>query len=151
MFHVQSSEGNSELLNSELQSAIYLRSLQQASYALRVAGERRVTFLADVFNLFNERRITYYSQNTQLDNNVTNPDFGKPVNTNLAGNPPQYQTPFNMRVASSSSRISKRVRSGATSVAPFFCEVPNAPTRCCCSRFDRCARRVAGLRTEDCR
>jgi hypothetical protein len=27
-----------------------------------------------------------------------NPDFGKPVNTNLAGNPPQYQAPFNMRV-----------------------------------------------------
>jgi Carboxypeptidase regulatory-like domain/TonB-dependent Receptor Plug Domain len=70
----------------------------QASYAIRTGGERRITFLADVFNLFNERRITYYSQNTQLDNNVTNPDFGKPVNTNLSGNPPQYQSPFNMRV-----------------------------------------------------
>jgi hypothetical protein len=70
----------------------------QAAYAVRMAGERRVTFLADVFNLFNQRRILYYSQNTQLDNNVTNPDFGKPVNTNLSGNPPQYQTPFNMRV-----------------------------------------------------
>jgi len=70
----------------------------QASYAVKTGGERRITFLADVFNLFNQRRITYYSQNTQLDNNVTNPDFGKPVNTNLAGNPPQYQSPFNMRV-----------------------------------------------------
>jgi hypothetical protein len=70
----------------------------QASYAVRTGGERRITFLADVFNLFNERRITYYSQNTQLDNNAPNPDFGKPVNTNLAGNPPQYQVPFNMRV-----------------------------------------------------
>jgi hypothetical protein len=70
----------------------------QASYTLRAASERRITFLADVFNLFNQRRILYYSQNTQLDNNAINPDFGKPVNTNLAGNPPQYQAPLNMRV-----------------------------------------------------
>jgi hypothetical protein len=70
----------------------------QASYSIRSAGERRITFLADVFNLFNQKRILYYSQNTQLDNNAPNPDFGKPVNTNLAGNPPQFQAPLNMRV-----------------------------------------------------
>jgi Carboxypeptidase regulatory-like domain/TonB-dependent Receptor Plug Domain len=70
----------------------------QASYSLRMSGAQRLTFLADAFNLFNERRIKYYSQNTQLDNNVPNPDFGKPVNTNLSGNPPQYQVPFSMRV-----------------------------------------------------
>jgi hypothetical protein len=70
----------------------------QASYAIRTGGERRVTFLADVFNLFNQRRVLYYSQNTQLDNNVPNPDYGKPVDTNLSGNPPRFQTPFNMRV-----------------------------------------------------
>jgi hypothetical protein len=70
----------------------------QASYAIRTGGERRVTFLADVFNLFNQRRVLYYSQNTQLDNNVANPDYGKPVDTNLSGNPPRFQVPFNMRV-----------------------------------------------------
>jgi hypothetical protein len=70
----------------------------QASYALRMAGERRVTFLADVFNLFNQRRVTSYSQNTQQDNNVTDPDFGKPISTIFAGNPPQFQAPLNMRV-----------------------------------------------------
>jgi hypothetical protein len=70
----------------------------QASYAVRTGGERRITFLADVFNLFNQRRVLYYSQNTQLDNNVANPDYGKPVDTNLSGNPPRFQTPFNMRV-----------------------------------------------------
>ena len=70
----------------------------QASYAVRTGGERRITFLADVFNLFNQRRITYYAQNTQLNNNQPNPDFGKPIDTNLGGNPPQYQAPFNMRV-----------------------------------------------------
>jgi hypothetical protein len=70
----------------------------QASYALRVAGERRVTFIADVFNLFNQRRVLSYDQNTQQDNNVPNPDFGKPISTIFAGNPPQFQAPFNMRV-----------------------------------------------------
>jgi hypothetical protein len=70
----------------------------QASYAVRMAGERRVTFLADVFNLFNQRRVTSYSQNTQQDNNVTDPDFGKPISTIFAGNPPQFQAPLNMRV-----------------------------------------------------
>jgi hypothetical protein len=70
----------------------------QTSYALKMAGERRVTFIAEFFNLFNERRVTYYDQNTQNDNGITNPDQGKPVNTGLGGNPPQYQSPFNMRV-----------------------------------------------------
>ena len=70
----------------------------QASYAVRIAGERRVTFLADVFNLFNQRRVTSYSQNTQQDNNVTDPDFGKPISTIFAGNPPQFQATLNMRV-----------------------------------------------------
>lgn len=70
----------------------------QAAYAFRISTQRRLTLIADVFNVFNQRRITYYEQNTQLDNNVTNPDFGKPVNTGLSGNPPQFQAPFNMRV-----------------------------------------------------
>jgi Carboxypeptidase regulatory-like domain/TonB-dependent Receptor Plug Domain len=70
----------------------------QASYAVKMASERRVTFIADVFNLFNERRVTSYDQNTQLANSVTNPDFGKPISTIFAGNPPQFQAPFNMRV-----------------------------------------------------
>src|SRR6185436_9279164 len=37
----------------------------QASYALGLTGSRRVTLLADVFNLFNQRRVTSYDQNTQ--------------------------------------------------------------------------------------
>jgi hypothetical protein len=70
----------------------------QASYALRMAGERRVTLLTDVFNVFNERRVLNYNQNTQLDNGPADPDFGKPISTIFAGNPPQFQAPFNMRV-----------------------------------------------------
>jgi hypothetical protein len=38
----------------------------QASYSLKVGGTRKVSFLADVFNLFNERRTLNYDQNTQL-------------------------------------------------------------------------------------
>ncbi len=70
----------------------------QASYALQMANERRVTLLADIFNLFNERRTLNYNQNTQLDNGPADPDFGKPISTILSGNPPQFQVPISMRV-----------------------------------------------------
>jgi hypothetical protein len=70
----------------------------QAAYALRMAGERRVTLLADIFNLFNERRVLNYNQNTQLNNGPTDPDFGKPISTIFAGNPPQFQVPLSLRV-----------------------------------------------------
>jgi hypothetical protein len=69
----------------------------QASWALRM-GSRRLTFLADAFNLFNQRRITNYDQNTELGAGTPNPDFGKPISTIFAGNPAQYQAPFNLRV-----------------------------------------------------
>ena len=70
----------------------------QAAYTLKLSAQRRVTFLADVFNLFNQRRVLSYNQNTQLDNGPEDPDFGKPISTVFSGNPPQFQSPFNMRV-----------------------------------------------------
>lgn len=70
----------------------------QAAYGLKMGGSRKVTFLADIFNLFNSRRVTSYDQNTQLTYPNTNPDFGKPVNSLLSGTPPQFQAPFNVRV-----------------------------------------------------
>jgi hypothetical protein len=70
----------------------------QASWVLKLQGTRRVTFLADVFNLFNERRVTNYDQDTQLNAGTPNPDFGKPVNTLLSGTPPQFQSPFALRI-----------------------------------------------------
>lgn len=70
----------------------------QASYGFRLANQRRVTLIADVFNLFNEERVRNYDQDIQLSANTPNPDFGKPVNTLLSGTPPQFQSPFNMRV-----------------------------------------------------
>jgi len=54
--------------------------------------------MAEAFNLFNERRINGYDQDTQLGASTANPDFGKPVNSLLSGTPAQYQAPFNLRV-----------------------------------------------------
>jgi len=70
----------------------------QASYTLMRASNRRVTFVADVFNLLNLRRVTGYDQDTQLDASTDNPDFGKPIATILSGNPPQFQAPRNLRL-----------------------------------------------------
>ena len=70
----------------------------QASYVVNMGTARRLTFLADIFNLFNQQRVLSYDQNTQLTYPASNPDFGKPINTNLGGNPPQFQAPRNIRV-----------------------------------------------------
>jgi outer membrane receptor protein involved in Fe transport len=70
----------------------------QASYVVKVGATRRVTFVADIFNLFNERRTLSYDQNTQLQYPNVNPDLGNPVNSLLSGTPPQFQAPRNVRV-----------------------------------------------------
>jgi outer membrane receptor protein involved in Fe transport len=70
----------------------------QAAYALHMAGNRRLTFIADMFNLFNNRQVTGYDQDTQLNASTPNLDYGKPVNSLLSGTPPQFMAPFSMRV-----------------------------------------------------
>jgi outer membrane receptor protein involved in Fe transport len=70
----------------------------QAAYAIKVGATRKVTFVADIFNLFNERRTLSYDQNTQLSYPNPNPDLGNPVNSLLSGTPPQFQAPRNVRV-----------------------------------------------------
>ncbi len=70
----------------------------QAAYAVKSSGARKVTFLAEVFNLLNERLVTSYDQNTELSAGVDNPDFGKPVNSLLSGTPPQFQAPRTVRL-----------------------------------------------------
>ncbi|HEY3044412.1 MAG TPA: hypothetical protein VGJ39_10325, partial [Vicinamibacterales bacterium] len=70
----------------------------QASWAVKRMGTKTLTFVADLFNAFNQRRITNYDQNLELNGGTKNPDFGKPVNSLLAGTPPQFQAPFNLRV-----------------------------------------------------
>jgi hypothetical protein len=70
----------------------------EAAYALKIGGNRRLTFMADVFNLFNEKRVLVYDQDTELNAGTANPDFGKPVNSLFGGTPSQYQIPFTLRV-----------------------------------------------------
>ena len=70
----------------------------EAAWALKFAGNRRITFMADVFNLFNEKRILNYDQDTQLNAGTANKDFGKPVNSLLSGTPAQYQVPITLRI-----------------------------------------------------
>jgi outer membrane receptor protein involved in Fe transport len=70
----------------------------QASYSVRAGAGRKITLLADVFNIFNEQRVLVYDQNVQLTYPNPNPDFGKPVNSILGGTPPQFQSPINARV-----------------------------------------------------
>ena len=67
----------------------------QASYNLRF-GERRITLLADVFNLFNLRRVVDYDAWSDLAFESANPDFGKPISQLTAG--PAFQAPFMLRV-----------------------------------------------------
>ena len=68
----------------------------QASYAIN-AGGKRLTLLADVFNLFNIRRVTDYNAAVEYPSfGVDNPDFGTPTSANVAGQ--QYQRPFTLRL-----------------------------------------------------
>jgi hypothetical protein len=67
----------------------------QASYVMRF-GDRRLTLLADAFNLFNLRRTIDYNTYTELRFGVPNPDFGTPTSQNVAGQ--MFQTPFTLRV-----------------------------------------------------
>jgi len=70
----------------------------QASYVVPMGANKRLTFLADIFNLFNNTQVTSYDQNTQLTYPNVNPDFGKPVNSLLSGTPPQFMAPRNIRL-----------------------------------------------------
>jgi hypothetical protein len=67
----------------------------QASFHVRI-GERRVTLLADAFNLFNLRRTVDYNAFTELSFGEQNPDFGTPTSGNVAGQ--MFQQPFSLRL-----------------------------------------------------
>jgi len=70
----------------------------QASYNVKLGGHRGLTLVADAFNVFNTQTVLMYDQWTEVSFQVPNPDFGKPITQVLAGHPPQFQTPFQLRV-----------------------------------------------------
>jgi outer membrane receptor protein involved in Fe transport len=69
----------------------------QAAYDWKLGGERRVTLLADVFNLFDQQIVQGYDNFTSLTfGGGPNPNFGQPTSQILAG--PQIQTPRQIRI-----------------------------------------------------
>lgn len=67
----------------------------QASYVMRFGG-RKITLLADAFNLLNLRRTIDYDSFVDQSFQVANPDFGLPVSSLVAG--PAFQAPFALRI-----------------------------------------------------
>ena len=69
----------------------------QASYSLNLGATRRVTLLADAFNLFNLRRTLDYNAAVEYPGfGVQNPDFGTATSANVAGQ--MFQAPFQLRL-----------------------------------------------------
>jgi hypothetical protein len=66
-----------------------------ADYTWKVAEGKNVKFVADLFNVFNQKRLVHVDQNFQLDKFTPNPDFLKPNTVNFAY---PYQVPFHARL-----------------------------------------------------
>lgn len=66
-----------------------------ADYTCKVAEGKNLKFVADFFNLFNQKRLVRVDQNFQLDKFTANPDFLKPNTLNYAY---PYQVPFHARL-----------------------------------------------------
>ncbi len=67
-----------------------------ADYAFRL-GERRLTLLADAFNLFNRQSATWYDYFYETTTGVLNPNFGQAVNGG-SSSAPSFAPPFNLRL-----------------------------------------------------
>jgi hypothetical protein len=58
-------------------------------YALSLGGNRKLTLLADAFNLFNRRDAQQYDYYTEIAPNRPNPDFGRVID---------YRAPLQFRI-----------------------------------------------------
>jgi hypothetical protein len=70
----------------------------QASYNLKLAGTRNLTLIADIFNVFNQRRTLDYDTWTELSFGVPDPDFGAPISKVSTNALSQFQTPLQLRI-----------------------------------------------------
>jgi hypothetical protein len=69
----------------------------QAAYDWKLGGDRRVTLLADIFNLFDQQIVQNYDTFTSLTFGAgPNPNFGQPTSQILSG--PQIQAPRQIRI-----------------------------------------------------
>ncbi len=67
-----------------------------ADYTVKIGERKNLKFVADLFNLFNQKTVLRVDQNFELDSTTLNPDFLHPNTTDFA-NP--YQVPFYARLA----------------------------------------------------
>jgi outer membrane receptor protein involved in Fe transport len=71
----------------------------QVAYQIKVSGLRRVSLMADMFNLFNQQTILDYDNWTSITYGAgPNPNFGLPTTSVLLGHPAQYQAPRQIRI-----------------------------------------------------
>jgi outer membrane receptor for Fe3+-dicitrate len=71
----------------------------QAAYDFKFGGSRKVSLMADIFNLFNQQTVLDYDNFTQITFGAgANPNAGLATSSVFAGNPPQFQTPRQARV-----------------------------------------------------
>jgi hypothetical protein len=71
----------------------------QASYTFKVTGARRLTVLADIFNVFDQHTTLDYDAYTDLSYGApANVDFGSPTTNVLPGAWPQFQAPRQIRI-----------------------------------------------------
>ena len=70
----------------------------QAAYRLKLPRNGALTLVADAFNVLNSQTVLMYDQWTELQFQVPNPDFGRPITQVLSGHPPQFQDPFQLRL-----------------------------------------------------
>jgi hypothetical protein len=65
-----------------------------ADYSFAMGGDRRLTLLADIFNLFNTQEARDYNQNTETSPTVPDPDYGVPSVDNQS----RLARPFYLRL-----------------------------------------------------
>ena len=71
----------------------------QASYQVKMRGARRLTVLADIFNMFNQQIVQDYDTWTSLTFGAgPNPNFGQPTSEVIGVGGPQIQAPRQIRL-----------------------------------------------------
>ena len=70
----------------------------QVAYSVKPRGTNRISLMADIFNLFNQQTVLDYDNWTAEGFGTgQNPNFGLPTSSLFAGNPPQIETPRQIR------------------------------------------------------
>ena len=66
-------------------------------YGIKLGGQRKLTLIADGFNLLNRQEPLVYDYCSETSFTVDNPDFGKPSN-GCVSHVPSFSVPRSIRV-----------------------------------------------------